>query len=443
MTYPSIGSRGYSYTAFQQAQGDNSFPGTNMDADFDALHNWADETEAFLRAGHASDGSLLAGSVNRAALSSEIQIGISNPAPWATARSYTAGTSAVTQANSIYVCAVTHESGVFATDLAAAKWTLVMTFTVPADPPDDSVTTAKIVNSAVTGGKLADGSVTNAKVADATFTAAKMSATVGLTPVGGEIDYAGHTPPAGWLLCYGQAVSRVTYASLFAALARSLEATRTLSSTTLAVSTDLRGTGLVGAVIEGTGVPSGATITAIAAGTVTISSGATSAGTGQVRIYPYGAGDGSTTFNVPDRRGRVVVGRDDMGGVAAARVAATMDGTRLGLSGGTERVALTIGELPAHSHSLTMSPHTHTLTDPGHVHSILPEGAGTSGGAGNFLTGAVSDAAYGDLDTASATTGITMASTTPTGTIGETGNSQSHNNTQPSGVANRIIFAGA
>src|SRR5690606_11476130 len=31
----------------------------------------------------------------------------------------------------------------------------------------------------------------------------------------------------------------------------------------------------------------------------------------------YGAGDGSTTFNLPDLRGRIPIGKDDMGGVAA------------------------------------------------------------------------------------------------------------------------------
>src|SRR5258707_6849253 len=34
----------------------------------------------------------------------------------------------------------------------------------------------------------------------------------------------------------------------------------------------------------------------------------------------YGAGDGSTTFGVPDLRGRVPFGKDDMGGVAASRL---------------------------------------------------------------------------------------------------------------------------
>src|SRR5438876_588451 len=34
----------------------------------------------------------------------------------------------------------------------------------------------------------------------------------------------------------------------------------------------------------------------------------------------YGTGDGSTTFNLPDLRGRVIAGKDDMGGSAASRI---------------------------------------------------------------------------------------------------------------------------
>ncbi|QDP54792.1 MAG: putative tail fiber protein [Prokaryotic dsDNA virus sp.] len=45
----------------------------------------------------------------------------------------------------------------------------------------------------------------------------------------------------------------------------------------------------------------------------------------------FGAGDGSTTFNVPDIRGRIMVGKDDMGSGAASRVTTASDG----LDGGT------------------------------------------------------------------------------------------------------------
>lgn len=48
----------------------------------------------------------------------------------------------------------------------------------------------------------------------------------------------------------------------------------------------------------------------------------------------WGAGDGSTTFNVPDMRGRVPAGRDDMGGTAASRLNVTLTGTRASTSTG-------------------------------------------------------------------------------------------------------------
>ena len=60
----------------------------------------------------------------------------------------------------------------------------------------------------------------------------------------------------------------------------------------------------------------------------------------------YGAGDGSTTFNLPDLRGRVVAGRDNMGGTAAGRlsqsgiVGTTTNpaGSTLGATGGSDRL---------------------------------------------------------------------------------------------------------
>lgn len=68
----------------------------------------------------------------------------------------------------------------------------------------------------------------------------------------------------------------------------------------------------------------------------------------------YGAGDGSTTFNLPDLRGRVVAGQDDMGGTSANRLTGQsggVDGDILGGTGGAETHTLTEAQLPAHSHS--------------------------------------------------------------------------------------------
>jgi microcystin-dependent protein len=63
----------------------------------------------------------------------------------------------------------------------------------------------------------------------------------------------------------------------------------------------------------------------------------------------YGAGDGSTTFNLPDLRGRTIAGKDDMGGVSANRLtnqSGGLDGDTLGAAGGAETHTLTVPELP-------------------------------------------------------------------------------------------------
>ena len=67
----------------------------------------------------------------------------------------------------------------------------------------------------------------------------------------------------------------------------------------------------------------------------------------------YGVGDGSTTFNIPDLRGRAVAGQDDMGGTSANRLtdqSGGVDGDVLGDTGGAETHTLTTAQLAAHTH---------------------------------------------------------------------------------------------
>jgi microcystin-dependent protein len=133
----------------------------------------------------------------------------------------------------------------------------------------------------------------------------------------------------------------------------------------------------------------------------------------------YGVGDGSTTFNVPDLRGRVTAGKDDMGGSDAGRLSGGVaNRTTLGGAGGAATHTLVTGEMPVHNHG---------VTDPGHAHTT-PAGNPTSTftgraswGDGNNLNVAGSNAS---------TTGIAVQNA---------GSGGAHNNTQPTIIVNYVI----
>jgi len=139
-------------------------------------------------------------------------------------------------------------------------------------------------------------------------------------PVGIILPYAGSSAPNGYLICDGSAISRSTYASLFAVI-----------------------------------------------GTT------------------YGNGDGSTTFNLPDLRGRIPVGLHNTGTFNS-----------LGSTGGSETHVISIDELPPHNHTATISTageHTHTGTttnNGNHNHNytrtVVTGGASTTLPGGNTNT---------------------------------------------------------
>lgn len=79
----------------------------------------------------------------------------------------------------------------------------------------------------------------------------------------------------------------------------------------------------------------------------------------------YGAGDGVTTFQVPNLIGRVIAGVDQTGSVLSTFTINT-PGTPGGF-GGTQGHTLAVSEL---------TPHNHTLDDPGHAHSYVETGSG-------------------------------------------------------------------
>jgi microcystin-dependent protein len=91
-------------------------------------------------------------------------------------------------------------------------------------------------------------------------------------------------------------------------------------------------------------------------------------------------GTPGTNFNLPDLRGRVPAGKDDMGGTPAGKFTTaitddgTITGTVLGSKGGTTQHIITIGEMPSHSHTVHVS-------DPGHAHQMSNWGPASLGGA--------------------------------------------------------------
>jgi microcystin-dependent protein len=159
----------------------------------------------------------------------------------------------------------------------------------------------------------------------------------------------------------------------------------------------------------------------------------------------FGVGDGSTTFNLPDLRGRVPVGKDDMnntagtGGGAASRVTTAgsgVDGATLAAVGGAQNHTLVAGEMPVHTHTVTDPGHTHT--EGGHTHNLLDVSGGA--GAGNYITptGTIAST-YTAKSGMVQTTTITINSNTTGITNQNAGSGGAHYNMQPSLVCNYVI----
>ena len=131
----------------------------------------------------------------------------------------------------------------------------------------------------------------------------------------------------------------------------------------------------------------------------------------------YGAGDGSTTFNVPDFRGRAPIG---VGTGSGLTVRARGDKV------GVESVTLTALESGVQTHNHGLASHTHTMGS--HTHAGTSSGPstntsdaggvdhthGTSAGGGSFITngpgGIIYSFAAGSTSTFSSATATTGAS---------------------------------
>lgn len=145
----------------------------------------------------------------------------------------------------------------------------------------------------------------------------------------------------------------------------------------------------------------------------------------------YGAGNGTTTFNVPDLRGRVVAGMDNMGGFAAGRLTnqpGGVNGLVLGGGGGVEIHTLLTAQMPAHAHSGT------TSTDGAHTHPLNGQ---TIQGGSNLSPSALTDTDPRPLSTVTQSAGAHSH----TFTTANEGGGGAHNNVQPTMIMNKIIRA--
>lgn len=151
----------------------------------------------------------------------------------------------------------------------------------------------------------------------------------------------------------------------------------------------------------------------------------------------YGSGDGSTTFNMPDLRGRVMAGRDDMGGVAANRLTNTVmtpNGGTLGATGGTQTHTLDVTEMPSHNHgpgTLSTAGHNHTASGAGLVGQNLAPGTNRAVGTGDGVNA-------GFFQSVNVTVNAVGALAVTAGATGAQGGSAAHLNTQPTMIMNTI-----
>lgn len=141
----------------------------------------------------------------------------------------------------------------------------------------------------------------------------------------------------------------------------------------------------------------------------------------------YGNGNGSTTFNLPDLRGRVIAGKDDMGGSNAGRLSFFGDAARAigGVFGAASHV-LTIGEMPSHNHGGRVSTggsHSHGFTVLGQLFSDQSGSRPTLGGANFNQSWSSTTAAAGNHDHS----------------ITSQGGGSAHTNAQPTMIMNKII----
>jgi hypothetical protein len=169
--------------------------------------------------------------------------------------------------------------------------------------------------------------------------------------VGTMLMSAAAAAPSKYVFGFGQALTRTSFPDYLAAVTRAQLGTATSGNPTLTSVADTSGMG-AGMPVEGSCLPAGTTIASVTGSSITASANATTNGSCSVTVFftGYGSGGTSASVGVPDCRGRVLAGRDDLGGTAASRLTVAGFGTgatQLNAAGSSaETTALLAANIP-------------------------------------------------------------------------------------------------
>jgi microcystin-dependent protein len=500
---PTAFDRQYNFANYQLLNPTTPLVGSQVDAEFNAAKIALDSVASDLGLIQKDDGTLQNGIVRPQHLASDFVTGLATPVAWESPANYVVDDTVFHEAK-LYICLVSHLSGVFATDLAADKWDLIADFASAVDSAinisftpgsgiaaenvqdaitevradalaadaaisdvldetiaafsasgilvktaSDDLTAERVVtdNASIKADWATAGQVkfefantVVAKIADFSIAATDKNKLFLVTTASAEVTATLPTltnDDAGWT-CEVMKTNAGTNAMFIAPASGTLQsgAYASLAKARRCIPgkpTRILWTGSAWILTRAVGVALGACIDLTTASLPvgyewpngqTLSSGSTK--------YPEFYAENGSSAVVRDARGRVVAGKDDMGGSSANRLtnqSGGLDGDTLGAAGGSETHTITATQMAAHTHSFSAT----TSSDGAHTH--------TTGVVMHNSGAAVIQPDVGDgWEPATVTSSSNGAHThTVSGTSGSAGSDGAHNNVQPTIVMNKIL----